>query len=435
MRSMRFFGATLTALALTLGTGTAGALTILDAGFGSPQGGAGPRSLAMGSTGASLHQGSQGLFFNPATLLPETRWGEVDLTLGVAQATEDRSVPLWDSFNSYVDDTIVATNHNRYGNATGGAIMRLPGTDMSIAVGLYDRYDFKYDYYEEYRNPAGTDPVGDRDQILQERSIQEKGALRSLSAGYSAEIAHRVQLGFAMHRDTGDPSREIQRVNYQTRADTVDTVDQELRGWGWSVGAWGRPTERVDVGVSFEGPFSVDGNYTARHILSGTVASETSMDRSVDYPGTLRFGATYHPRNQLRTTFAVEMERRFWESLDSPVASVFGDTLQVRDTWDLRVGLEHVFYNDLPVRFGFRYLENYADPESDRSIFSAGVGYHAAGFNFDVTGLLHRQTSRQAFLFNPSYRSSSGDNFQAPGTLEKVEDTILQLVVGASRSF
>jgi hypothetical protein len=433
---MRFLGATLTALALTLGTGTAGALTILDAGFGSPQGGAGPRSLAMGSTGASLYQGSQGLFFNPATLLPETRWGSVDFSLGLAQATEDRLVPLWDSFNSYVDDTIVATNRRRYGNATGGAIVRLPGTDMALAIGVFDRYDFRYDYFEEFRNPVGTTTGNVRDHVIETRTIEQAGALRAISAGYSAEIADRVQLGLAVHRYTGDPSREVRRANHDSLVTSVKSVDQELRGWGWSVGAWGRPTERLDIGISFEGPFTAKGSRTTladsirptKRITTGGAA-----DRSVDYPGTLRFGATYHPRNRLRTTFAVELERRFWESLGSPAASVFGDTLRARDTWDLRVGLEHVFYNGLPVRFGFRYLENYADPESERSIFSAGLGYRAAGFTFDVTGLLQRQTSRQAFLFDPSYRSRN--NYNAPGTKEKVEDTIVQLVVGASRAF
>jgi hypothetical protein len=433
MRSMRFLGATLTALALTLGTGTAGAFTVLDWGFGSPQGGASPRSLAMGSTGAALYQGSQGLFFNPAALLPETRWGEVDVTLGLTQTSEDRLVPLWDSFNSYVDDTIVATNRNRYGNVTGGGVLRLPGTDMALAVGVFDRYSFAYDYYEEYRNPAGTDPIGDRDQILQTRTIQNTGVLRSLSAGYSAGIAKRVQLGFAVHRYMGDPSREVQRVNYQTHADTVTTVDQELRGWGWSVGAWGRPTERIDLGVSFEGAFQVEGDYATSTTIDDSVRTESASQRTVDYPGTLRFGAVYHPRNRLRTTFAVEAERHFWESLSTPVTSVYGDAVEVHDTWDLRIGLEHVFYNGMPVRFGFRFLENYADAESNRTIFSAGLGYHAAGFNFDVTGLLHRQTSRQAFLFDPSYRTTN--NYNAPGTLERVEDTILELVIGASRSF
>ena len=31
------------------------------------------------------------------------------------------------------------------------------------------------------------------------------------------------------------------------------------------------------------------------------------------------------------------------------------ETPYVRDTWDLRVGVEHVFYNGMPMRFGLRY--------------------------------------------------------------------------------
>lgn len=431
MRSMRICCATLSALALITGAGGAGAFTVLDAGFGSPNGGANPRSLGMGSTGSSLYQGSQGLYFNPATLIPDAPWGAFDLNLGLTQANEDRLVPLWDSFESYVDDTIVASNRNRYGNATGGVIVRLPGTGMALSAGVFDRYDFQYDYYEEFRNPDGTDPVQDRDRIIELRTIAQEGVLRSLSAGYSAQLFGRMQLGLAAHRYSGDPTREVREVNYQTSVTTVSRVEQELRGWGWSLGAYGSPNERIDLGVSYEGGFSLEGTHTTLATVTGSSPLESAGDRSVDYPGTLRFGATYHPRNRLRTTFAVEMERRFWEGLDSPVTSVFGDTLQVRDTWDLRVGLEHLFYQNLPVRFGFRYLENYADSESERAIYSAGVGYRAAGFAFDVTGLLHRQTSRQEFLFDPSYLS----NYRAPDTTEKVEDTIVQVVVGVSRGF
>jgi long-subunit fatty acid transport protein len=207
---------------------------------------------------------------------------------------------------------------------------------------------------------------------------------------------------------------------------------QDLGGWGWSVGGYGRVNERVDVGVSFEGPFTLDGTRTTTHKgpTGASPDTTTASEQKIDYPGTLRFGVTYHPRNIIRTTFSVEMERRFWETAQEHGAGVFGDSLDVRDTWELRVGLEHLLYNGLPVRFGFRYLENYADPESERSIFSAGVGYKFAGYAIDVTGLYHRQTSRQGFLFNPTYGT-----FQAPDTLEKVEDSVVQLVVGVSRTF
>jgi long-subunit fatty acid transport protein len=199
------------------------------------------------------------------------------------------------------------------------------------------------------------------------------------------------------------------------------------------VGVWGRVDQRVDLGVSYEGAFTVDGTRevgrsSGRGGIDSTQTSTSSQ--KIDYPGTLRFGLVYHPRNRLRTTFAVDLERRFWESLDEPVVGAFGDSVDARDTWDFRIGLEHLFYNDLPVRFGFRYLENYADSESERSIYSAGIGYQVGGWGLDLTGLFIRQTSRQGFLFNAGALAPL-----VPGGTEKVEDTVVQAVFGVSRAF
>jgi long-subunit fatty acid transport protein len=204
-----------------------------------------------------------------------------------------------------------------------------------------------------------------------------------------------------------------------------------------SLGAHARPHERVDVGVSFEAPFTVSGDHrtTGTSVgspVAGTV--ETSTDAEIKYPATLSFGATYLPRNVLTTTFSVEFVRRFWENLEDTFLDADGNELGLRDTWDFRVGLEHVFYNDLPLRFGFRYLENYADPESERSIYSVGVGYRIGELRLDVSGLYHRQTSRQDFLFDPTI-VVGGTTFPSPNSDTKVEDSILQLVVGVSRGF
>lgn len=418
-------------LLLVLGAATARATTYLDSGFGTPLGAASARALAVGSTGISLRTGSEALFLNPATLAPESLHVTLDLNLGVTQANEDRLVALFDSFDSFLDETAVAFNRNTYGTVSGGLAWKLPSdSPMSLGIGVFDRYDFDYDYFEEFRNPDGTSPT--RDELLQNRELSIGGRLRSLSAGYSSGVFPKVTLGATLHRYFGDIERDrrVQDFVADTHEETLE--QQALDGWGWSVGGFGHAGPRVDLGASFEGPFTVDGTRTVVHkgATAGAPDTTTAANAEVKYPGTLRFGGTYYPRNLLRTSFSIEMERRFWKQIDSRVAGVFGDSLNVRDTWELRVGLEHILYNGLPMRFGFRYLQNYADPESERSIFSAGIGYKIAGFALDVTGLYHRQTSRQDFLFDPSYLT-----FQAPDTLAKVEDSIVQLVLGVSRSF
>lgn len=437
MRPKPFLHAAAVACA-ALHAGVAGATTFLDTGYGTPWGASTPRALAMGSVGVALLQGSDALFFNPAvTALADGRV-HADVAVSLTQANEDRLVPIFDSFQSFVDETIIAINRNAYAGVQGGLLWRLPAArPMTLGVGVHDRYDFDFDYFEEFRDPdAASSP---RDRILQNRDFAVEGALRSLSAGYGAEIVRDARLGLSLHRYFGEISA-LRRVATPAAADpdTLGTVRQDLEGWGWSVGTSVRAHERVDVAVSYEGEFRLDGTRATELAVtsaSSSTRSSTSGEQKVDYPGTLRFGVAYRPRNELRTVFAAEMARRFWESVeDSNTTNVLGQPAKLRDTWELAFGLEHVFYNGMPLRLGFRYLENYADGESERSIFSVGVGYAVAGTQLDVTGLYHRQTSRQGFLFDPSF-TSGGVVFPAPDSDSKVEDTVLQLVVGASRRF
>src|SRR6187455_3386960 len=171
--------ATLVALAvLQQGAGIAGATTFLDAGFGTPMGGSSPRSLGMGSTGISLRQGSDALFFNPAVIVPENGKLELDFAAGLTQANEDRLVPLYDTFQSFVTETVVALNRNTYANASGGITWRLPGNTP-------------------------------RDRLLEERQIEQGGRLRSLTVGAGAEAMSHLQVGFSLHRYFGDLSRDV----------------------------------------------------------------------------------------------------------------------------------------------------------------------------------------------------------------------------------
>jgi hypothetical protein len=435
----------------------AAAFTTLDAAFGTPFDAETPRTAAMGSVGASLYQGAGSLVANPAMLSWMTDRVLLDVNGGFLQATEDRFAPLYDTFNSYVAETTVASNRNHYGLAQGGALLR-PSADrpMIVGVGIFDRYSFDYDYAEEIRDPEGRTsvvPDGVRDQVIQVRDYRIQGRLRSITAGYGMSLPYRLSLGLSIHRYFGTlehRARTETMPNYQGILQNDPgsaSFDHELGGWGWSVGVAGTATERIDLGASFEGPFTVEGALTSPDSMVGSwipydqsqvILSTVGTDVQVKYPGTLRVGATLRPRNVLSTIFSFELVRRFWESVDqdSYRAAAFTPTGELRDTWDLRLGLEHVFYNRVPARFGFRYLENYADRESARSIFSAGTGAEFAGYGVDVGLQYHRQTTRQAYLFDRSLDlAGRQQTYPAPAGLSKVEDSMVSLLVGVSRRF
>ncbi len=274
--------------------------------------------------------------------------------------------------------------------------------------------------------------------MLGENNWDSEGVLRSFSAGYGAQIVKPVNIGFSVHRYFGTIDRFRQVTFFQEGSSITETFTRDLTGWGWSVGGYGDVNEHIGLGVSYEGAFTVSGNHKVALVDNGDMPQdvEFSRDDEIKYPGTLHFGLSYRPANTLATVFTVGAVHRFWENLEDDFRTeVLADTFALRDTWDFRLGVEHVFYNGLPVRFGFRYLQSYEDPESERAIYSAGIGYNYEGFRFDVTGLYHRQTSRQPFLFDPSFVDSSGNNYPAPDGDTKVEDTIVELIFGVSRGF
>jgi hypothetical protein len=431
----------------------AGALTTLDLGYGTSMDGESARSLGMGSVGVTLLTGSQALVQNPSLLALAEGRGFLDLQFWVVSASENRFQPLFDTFDSFVANTSIALNQTSYLDITGGIIYRLPvDTPMSIAVGIYDRWFFDYDYFEEIRDPnpfpADRPP---RDKIVQLRKMEIDGRLRSASMGYGAQLFSLVNVGLSLHRYFGNLENNTV-TNTTPQFEDIDEsppgsgrFNHDLAGWGWGLGLSGKVGERVDVGLSFEGQFSVKGAITEADTITQWVPWDTTTtvlvldgsDVEVTYPSTLRFGFDFKPQTAPRATFVIEAIHRWWESVgekDEYRVPAFVDVGKLRNTWDLRFGLEYIFYSKVPGRLGFRYVENYADPESSRSIYSAGLGWTAARWNLDLGLQYQRQDSRQDYLFERTL-TIDGETWPEPASMSLVQDSIVVFVLGATWKF
>ena len=436
----RFFPVLMSVLLLTGWAASAAANTNLDSDYGTPMDEGSGRSAAMGGVGVALLQGSSAVFQNPATLALSDGRFSFDFDFGMNQANEDRFIPLFDGFDNYVAETAIAMNRNTYGFAEGGVLVPFSSRrPMVLSVGVHNRYDVRYDYFEEVRDPDRDSLINDT--ILQLNEAKSDGVLRAFSVGYGTEFVHGFNVGFAMHRYYGTLTQMVREAPVGLAADVIK-LERDLSGTGFSLGAHIQASERLGLGLSFEGPFTVDGAHLRSISLDdGAVVDTLAGDFAIDYPGALSFGFSFHPRNQLRTTFSIQATRRYWEKLEDSYfdaeAAIIEDagldapTLELRDTWDLRMGLEHIFYNGMPMRLGLRYVENYFDKESYRTVFSVGTGYEVGGgYQIGVTGQYHRQTSLQDYVFE-----SKVPGYTAPAQDVKVEDSLIRLVVGVSRVF
>jgi len=128
--------------------------TFLDRGYGTPVAGLSPRVRAMGGAAAALGNGAYGLVDNPATVAL-LRGSQVQVAGAVARLSENRFVPLYDTFGSYVSEAAVATNDHDYPSVNGGVVLdRLDHEGVMVAAGVFERFDPRYDYFDERRSTA-----------------------------------------------------------------------------------------------------------------------------------------------------------------------------------------------------------------------------------------------------------------------------------------
>jgi len=403
------------------------AFTYSDWLYGTPQLGISPRSRAMGGAGAALGNGAYSLVDNPAALAfqPGTR---IQLQGNLARVSEDRFVPLYDTFDGFVALSAIAVNDNNFANLSGGVVFELKKSGIMLAAGFYDRYDPRYNYQDERRS---TDFPPDRDRISSVLLISEEGMLQALSMGAAVPFAERrFEVGAALNYYFGTLTNEESTVYYDTSGEFIGApsgsdqqkLERSLDGVSVTLGVAGKVSERLSAGLSFETPPQL----TQDAIFSSNTGPDSAASGDLDLPLRVQGGVIYHPRNTLQTTFAVDLVYMPWSQLADQILP----DQNFEDAWQVRFGLEHVFYNKLPGRIGFAYGNTYALPETDNSTFTFGFGYLTGPFRLDLSGEVFKRTSRQ----DPFRPHADEGPFIGEGD-DTVEDSMVRVTFGADYAF
>ena len=400
----------------------AGAFSYLDRVYGTPELGLSARSRAMGGAGTALGNGAYSLVDNPAGLLL-TRGTRVQIQGYLARASENRFVPLFDTFDSYVDENAIAVNDNGYGGVQGGVVLDAWGKKgILVSAGIFNRYDPRYDYMDELRTSDRTD------RILNNRRITTEGMLRTATVGAAIPLGKGSGFGAAVNYYFGTITDRRVTVENPTRDDASVSEDRKferkLDGASVTLGAVARVNERLNLGVSIETAPQIHDDYTSWDGVTVVSPEESSGD--LDLPLRVQGGATYRPRNTFATTFAMDVIYMPWSDVEDHV----NPDRELEDTWDVRFGLEHVFYNGLPARIGFRYAESYAMDEADRAAFTFGFGYVVDAMSIDISGEVGKRVTRQDPIRPRSQES------EAVGLgKDRVEDTLVRVFLGVDYAF
>ena len=423
----------LAAALMTLPAVSAHAGSVLDTPYGSPAATLGAEADAMAGTGVAVYRGGISARLNPALLTSE-KSRRVDGSLCLYQDHEDRFQSLWDSFESYVADTAIASQRSHYFDTGFGAALRA-GRGLVVGAALSTLYDWTYDFDEEILDP---DPGADvYDTILEQRSFTSDGRLRALTLGVAMSTPdERLSVGVSGNYAFG--TRELTRSRrFAQDQDDSYTITEEFdySGFNAVLGLYAKLTPRLELGAAWETPLTVSGDQdyvaTVRNVAADTLETVASArDGEVKYPNRYRIGFTLYPRSEPRTVFTAEMIFSEWTMLED---DLYADDAQPRleDTVDVRVGVQHTFYNGVPLRFGFRRLDSYTDPEAGASFFTTGIGIPWEKGMFQISAELSKVESYQEHWFPYEYE----DTDIVTADYARVEETRFRLGAGFTYLF
>jgi hypothetical protein len=179
--------------------------------------------------------------------------------------------------------------------------------------------------------------------------------------------------------------------------------------------------------VAYESPLDASGTWNLAQYESwddpnNNVSLEDSYDESYyRYPQILRGGFAFYPQTDPRTVFTADLEYMPWQKFERKLGEGSEVDLELDEpnlekVYDVRIGLEHTFYNGVPLRFGFRHFTAYSDDEAHATIFTGGTGFPIGGGMVAASLELRKITSEQEHQFDYP------DGFYTDPTA-RVEDT------------
>lgn len=364
------------------------------------------RSMALGRTRHADATGAFTAATNPALL---STTAEPLLMVGgnAAKVKETRSIPAYDSFDAFIVESIYVLNDDlRFEGGVGGTCSFgedfLPG-GVGVGFSWSPVRDFQYGYVEEVRdNDAFTRP---RDQLLGVHEISSTGGVNAFALGFGTKPISRLSVGGTIERLHGGFNLEQRTRFVQENVATSASYDvDDLSGWRGVLGVAVEATSRLRASMTWRTSTRLDGTFLrtgaadAFSYLGALETEDPSGDFDLRYPHELGWGATWRPRAKSLTVVRADATWTEWSQFQSDLAS----DADFRDLWDVRFGVEHVFYNRLPMRFGFLYTPSPKDEGVASTGFTFGGGLPAGPLSVDFAFELRNRNYRFDDLFPDS---------------------------------
>ncbi len=363
------------------------------------------RSLGLGGAGTVSQAEPGAMLYNPAAL---TRIGDklvLTFTLGGRKFEERRSFPLYDRFNGVIGNGIYVENNNWYFQPEGAVAIPLPVAKAVLSLGSYLEIDQDYRYNEEVRqNIFG-------DSLLAYNQIEFDGGLRRYGAAFALPVIPGLSVGmqFSVLGGKLHYSRKISFVRQPEKSQaeevcrTLDNLPTVL-----SLGTIYRFNERITAGLDVSLP------YTVKYVAKGPEGE--NWQEEIGHPLRINAGFEYRAQQILQARLNIDFAYEFWSDVNYqsnvPTAIVVQPGRELTDVYKVRIGIEHIFYNQIPFRVGIQYRNSYLYKGQTQTLFSLGTGFFGDRWKVDVAGAVTKSTYKWPDLFDD--RLFGGDRSNSP---------------------
>lgn len=361
------------------------------------------RSAALGRTRLAQPTGGFTGRSNPA-LLGRLEHGAVSVGGSVLRMEETRAFPAYDSFDGFLVESIYVFNDEfQWEQGIGAAYPYVyRGIPVGIGLSVSPVRDYQYDYSEEVRdNNAFTQP---RDRLIALNEVQSDGSLVAWSIAGGVSPREDLDLGIALEFLRGKHDALLRTMWIEDGTTDAAVLNQNsLEGRRVVVGAAYRPHHRVTVAGTWTaeagvaGSSLVEGDASRLPFLgdaSAAAAGEGHLTLTI--PQEVSLGLVYRPRAMMETSVRLDATWTEW--------SAYANTLvadpDLSDTWEARGGIEHVFYNGMPVRFGFRWSPSPTNEDVATTAFTFGAGFRVGALRADLAFEVASREYHYADLFD-----------------------------------
>jgi long-chain fatty acid transport protein len=265
------------------------------------------------------------------------------------------------------------------------------------------------------------------------RYIATKSSLKVTS--YTPAVAYRfndhLSLGVALN--IYDGQTEVNKdVPFSILFPGAPDGKQRFDGGGQAIGAtvglqW-KINDQHTIGVVYRSPFSIDfhGNVVVKNDPTG-LFGRSPATAEIDFPQSAAVGDAFRPTSKLK--LEVDVEWTDWDTLNtvrlhSPNAAIAADpSATIPFNWMssffYEFGAQYELDKHWTVRGGYIFSENSVPnstfsptlPDSNRHVFSLGLGYTVTRFTIDLV-------YQYSLSVNRTVKNSADTNFDGVGDVD-----------------